>query len=761
MAACLAVIIGIAGIVYAKFFRGKIEDGTSSQSSASTTGYVPAQACAACHRSIWESYAKTGMARSFRRARAETLGEFDRGATLFHAASESHYTMSRRGDGWYQRRHQIGFDGKETNIVEKQIDYVVGSGNHARTYLHRKADGSLFELPVSWYSEKGGSWAMNPGYDRPDNEGFRRKIQYECLFCHTGYPQIKPGSDTGGSEPVFPKRIPEGIDCQRCHGPGEAHIRATASGKPEQIRAAIVNPARLSTDRQLEVCMQCHLETTSFRLPHAIGRYERGVFSYRPGEPLGDYQLQFDHEPGSGHDDKFEIAGHAYRLRKSSCFTASAGRLTCTTCHNPHDIGHGEKAMEQYNDTCRQCHASALKAKVASGKHTAQPGCIGCHMPKRRTDDVVHVVMTDHFIQRRKPARDLLAPLRERHETEETTYHGRVVLYYPADLKGPDRDLYLAVAQVKNSTNLKEGIPQLASVLERAPSKHAEPWLDLAEAYQKSGKTDEAIRVFGEALKRNQDFPAASIGLAKALTQAGRLEEARKALEQALAKHPNHSVILNDLGLVFVRQNKTWEAADAFRRSIASNPDDSEAHANLGAVLLGSRDPSGAEQAYRDAIRSQPDFATAHLELGDLIAQRGDAKQSDFHFKKALTLAPSAEIRYRYGLSLARREQFGAARAQFESAVQKKKDFAEAHASLGDMLAIEGKAAAAMEHYRRALSLAPELGSAHLGLGSLLASTGNIADGAAHLQIAARNADPSIREPAREQLAELAAKRRY
>ena len=37
-------------------------------------------------------------------------------------------------------------------------------------------------------------------------------------------------------------------------------------------------------------------------------------------------------------------------------------------------------------------------------------------MPRRRTDDVVNVVMTDHYIQS-KPARDLLAAVPEAQET--------------------------------------------------------------------------------------------------------------------------------------------------------------------------------------------------------------------------------------------------------------------------------------------------------------------------------------------------------
>src|SRR5207244_1810437 len=118
-------------------------------------------------------------------------------------------------------------------------------------------------LPLGWYAESGGSWAMNPGYDRPDHAGFTRAVTYGCMFCHNGIPEIPPANDSG-AEPVFGGRIPQGIDCQRCHGPASKHVQlAEAAANVEDIRKTIVNPSRLSPDRALEVCMQCHLQTTS------------------------------------------------------------------------------------------------------------------------------------------------------------------------------------------------------------------------------------------------------------------------------------------------------------------------------------------------------------------------------------------------------------------------------------------------------------------------------------------------------------------
>ena len=55
-----------------------------------------------------------------------------------------------------------------------------------------------------------------------------------------------------------------------------------------------MNPAQLDRDRQLEVCMQCHLETSSSLMPNEIRRYNRNIDSYRQAEPIGDYKIYFD-----------------------------------------------------------------------------------------------------------------------------------------------------------------------------------------------------------------------------------------------------------------------------------------------------------------------------------------------------------------------------------------------------------------------------------------------------------------------------------
>jgi hypothetical protein len=44
--------------------------------------------------------------------------------SYYHPASDRYYPLIERDGKLDQRRHQIGSGGKETNVVEKQIDYV-------------------------------------------------------------------------------------------------------------------------------------------------------------------------------------------------------------------------------------------------------------------------------------------------------------------------------------------------------------------------------------------------------------------------------------------------------------------------------------------------------------------------------------------------------------------------------------------------------------------------------------------------------------
>jgi tetratricopeptide (TPR) repeat protein len=713
-------------------------------------GYVKPRTCAECHQNIWDTYQRTGMARSFQPPSA--ANGFAGSPVYYHRASDSYFAMLQRDGKWYQRRYQLDSSGRQINVMEKQIDFIMGSGNHSRAYLTRTNRNTLIELPLAWYAEKGGYWAMNPGYDRPDHEGFRRAITYDCMFCHNGYPEIPSGNEKPFAQPVYAGSLPEGIDCQRCHGPGAKHVQLarTAGSKPQEVRRSIVNPSRLAPQRQMEVCMQCHLETTSFALPNAILRYERGPFSYRPGEPLGDFMLFFDHEPGKGRDEKFELVSAAYRLRRSACFRQSSGKMTCTTCHNPHDIPRGEEAARHYNSICRECHSSAFDRLVSSGRHTQANACIDCHMPKRRTEDVVHAVVTDHYIQRRKPNGDLLADMPERHETGKSAYRSKVVPYYPEPLpQTPENQLYVAVAQVIQDSNLTQGIAQLTAALKRYSPRRAEFYSQLAEAWRDDGHLDKALPFYREAVRRDPEFVFGLQELGAALRRSGQHAEAITALKRAVSVSPESAVSWRELGLAYQAQGDRTNAVSALEKAIAIDPDMAEARNNLGIVLMTRGERQGAESAFREAIRIQPDSADARNNLANLLAGAGEFDTARDEFESALRYHPNdAGTHYNYAMLLGRMRHFDDAQRQLEESLRTNPEFAHAHQLLGDLLMAKDQARQAIPHYREALRIQPDSGRAQVALASALMAVGDRAAAMPYLQKAAASSDPAVRDEA-------------
>ena len=307
------------------------------------------------------------MARSFRPA-PKTADQFD-GSSFFHEFSREWFRMSRRDGIPYVRRWQIAADGSETNVLEERVDYVIGAGDQAISYLHRTRDNKLIELPVSWYRENGGHWGISPAYDRPDHPGFSRENNFACVQCHTAYPTAATNGLPG--ETVFPAEMPEAIDCQRCHGPGQNHVDAASAGKSaEAIRAAIVNPAKLSAERRKEVCLQCHLETTSGRLPAFLFRPgAQHLFWYRPGESLRRFRSRA--RSRSARAIPLSSSARLTGWRGPPATRATANHLNARTATTRIVPFRARKPLRKSNALCVSCHTP----------HNSQNDCVSCHMP--------------------------------------------------------------------------------------------------------------------------------------------------------------------------------------------------------------------------------------------------------------------------------------------------------------------------------------------------------------------------------------------
>jgi predicted CXXCH cytochrome family protein len=703
----------------------------ANAAAAEKPQYVDARLCAKCHRQIAEDYARTGMGRSFYRPApngAPTIQDF------YHDLSDTHFAMLERGGQYFQRRWQIGFAGKEVNVEELRVDYVMGSGNHARSYLHRTDRGTLIELPFGWYAESG--WGMSPGSDTT-HPRTRRFVSYKCMFCHNGIPKIPTGNEAPGSDPVFVGELPEGIDCQRCHGPGSAHVQSMGT------RATIVNPARLSAKLRMEICMQCHLETSSGRIPASIVRFNRGPFSYLPGEPLDAFMLTFDHAPGTGHEGKFEAVSSVYRLRQSKCFLQSEGKLSCDNCHNPHRAARRAEAIAQYATACLQCHTA----------HTESRDCAGCHMPKRRAEDTPGMVMTDHLIQRRPPP-NLTASFRERPPEE---YRGPVVAYYPSPLsRTPDSALYGGVAQVGLQNNAQAGLPILAREVVRQRPGDAEFYNVLGGGWLSAGKPQQAIDAYRQAVRLAPKSVSAFRSLAEAWAAAGQPARAAETFRAALEIAPSDPITWYRFGMFDSAGGRASEAVEKIRRALALDSSLPDLSRSLAEVLAKTGQRDAARAAVQDALRADPYDDVAWDISGRMLAEAGEMPEAYYDFERAIRLRPGhAPYYYDYALALIRGDRFDEAQTQAEASVRLDPNLADTHELLGGLFARKRELTDAAREYRKTIELRPDSSRVHLRLGNVLAAHGDVAAAAEHLRKAAAGNDEAVAQQAAQALRQM------
>lgn len=342
--------------------------------------YAGTKVCSECHERETTTYHQTTHSKAFNDVHADNA---PKGTTFTHAPSGMEYQASVEGGQLHHREILRDKAGKVLAEDDRVIQYLVGSGKHARTYLFK--EGNFFlESPLTWYTSKQ-SWGMSPGYDVPVSQGFARMVGTPCLHCHTGL--LKP------EKPAFRDVhiLEQSISCERCHGPGSLHVarhRENPDWKGDQDRT-IVHPDSLNRNLLESICGQCHLQAEA-----SIHLRGRNHFDFRPGLALTDFRVdyQFKHN-----EDQMTVVGHTEQMRLSKCYQRNE-HLTCTTCHPMHRTVPADK-VSWYRRKCLNCH-KAEHCKVSEEKRLAQSredNCVQCHMPVSGTE-IAHVAFTHHRI---------------------------------------------------------------------------------------------------------------------------------------------------------------------------------------------------------------------------------------------------------------------------------------------------------------------------------------------------------------------------
>lgn len=548
-------------------------------------------------------------------------------------------------------------EGKDTVYKRLEtVNYIIGSGQHTNSHI-QSVNGYLNQMPMTFYTQKK-QWDLPPGFEDGHNSRFMRKIGLECMSCHNSYPDFVLGSENKYNT------VEKGIGCERCHGPGSIHVAERSKGTKidtsKYIDYSIVNPAKLSIDRQFDICQRCHLQGNT------ILKEGKSFYDFKPGMKLSDYMTVFLPKYKNA-DDEFIMASHADRLKQSACFIKSLesaknskslkpykDALTCVTCHNPH-VSVRETNKEVFNDACRQCHSEQraeggmqLATLKPSNKYCFVPtektaNCVSCHMPRSGSIDIPHVTVHDHYIRK---------PLGKKEKEGIKEFIG----LYAINEKNPapiiKANAYLN--QYEKFENKYEYLDSAAYYLkdktEQELQANLEPLVQLNFSknnyaqiitYVNRVTDNYLLSSILNKVSYTNDNAWTSYRIGESFYNTGNLQRAILYFKNAVKLAPYGLDFKNKLASALASNNQLNEAETIFSEILKEYPKHVSALTNLGYIKLSKGNAASAETLYKKALTIDPDYEPLLLNIAGYYAYKKNFVQSKIYLEKILKRNPN------------------------------------------------------------------------------------------------------------------------
>jgi len=542
--AAFAIFLAVSGFLY-----------RSQQSAVASSNVTSVRQfdspCAKCHSQIYQRYMTTPMAN----ASGLATDAFIPGKYSNATSGVTYEVFERDGAVWlrYDRPGDKNLHG------EQKLDYFMGSGAHALTYLY-SINGYWFEMPIAYYHEKSG-YDMRPSMQSEKEMLLNLPQNFECIHCHVNSAQVEdPGTRNHFSGTPF---LHGGIACEDCHGDSSAHV---ASGGKD----AILDIAKLDPDRQVDICLLCHLEGDA-----GVVHRGRSLKDFKPGENLANYVSYFVR---SNADASNRGVTQVEGLYASTCKRVSGAKMSCITCHDPHSSPSPQERTAYFRSKCLSCHTDA---KYATAHYSSQQDCTSCHMPKRQSPDLAHSIWTDHRILAQPES---AAPASSPEKPSPQTTELIPVPGIPSS--STPRDVALAYYRVATDGD--------ESAAERA-------WPLLQDVVKADPSDSDALAALGFLAYVHGD-PRRAYGY----------------LDSALSFDRNNFNVAIDVGTLLARGSELQRAADIWEGVFANNRDITELGMNLANAQCKLGQVKPAEDALRQVLIYSPDHRPAREQLDEL-----------------------------------------------------------------------------------------------------------------------------------------------
>ncbi len=307
------------------------------------------------------------------------------------------------------------------------------------------------------------------------------------------------------------------------------------------------------------------------------------------------------------------------------------------------------------------------------------------------------------------------------------------------------------------------------------PLKQAAALFEAGQSAHQRGELEQAVELYGEALKRDPSLWQAEFQRAAAYFSLDRLAEAKasmlRVVEQlsgfadAPAARQVSARAQTLLGEIALAERNPGEAEKSFRRALELNPQAARAHAGLAEALLSGGKNAEAIAEATAAIEAGDDRASVYLLLGEAQTLAGKHEEALASLNEALKREPknAVALRYRAEVHLARND-LKSAIADLRASIQigeigKIGKIGEIEPITPSRLRLAGALARSQQYdealslYQQILQAEPSNNEARTALAAVMIESGKGAEAVAQLESLIKS-EPN-RADLRAQLAEL------